>query len=283
MSPLSTGTRAVTVAGTRVVYHVAGTGPVMIAHSGGPGVGSGYLRSAALEKRFTMVYPEPPGTGESDPLPEGASYVETYVDFLHALVEHLDVPQVYLLGHSHGGFVAQRFALRYPDRVAGLALYSTSPMTGPEFSAAVQKAILAYPQRHPDVPETAEVVAALAQDDTGVSADEKSVLLRQALPIYFADFWGRRRPEFEELRNGVYAWPQHFATRVVDYRDEVSAIQAPTVIVTGRHDFICGPVWAQMLFDRIPGSRLVILENSGHFAQQEEPEAFLEAVTSLLP
>ncbi len=116
------------------------------------------------------------------------------MDFLYALVEHLDIPQVYLLGHSHGGFVAQRFALRYPDRVAGLALYSTSPMTGPEFSAAVQKAILAYPQRHPDVPDTAEVVAALAQDDTGMSADEKSVLLRQALPIYFADFWGRVGP-----------------------------------------------------------------------------------------
>jgi proline iminopeptidase len=69
-----------------------------------------------------MVYPEPVGTGASGPLPTGATFVDTYVDFLHAMVDHIDVPQVHLLGHSHGGFVAQRFALRHPDRTAGLAL-----------------------------------------------------------------------------------------------------------------------------------------------------------------
>lgn len=36
-----------------------------------------------------------------------------------------------------------------------------------------------------------------------------------------------------------------------------------------------------MLHDGIPGSKLVILENSGHFARIEEPEAFLEAVQGL--
>lgn len=42
-----------------------------------------------------------------------------YSRFLGALVEHLSVPEVYLLGHSHGGFVTQYHALHHPERVAG--------------------------------------------------------------------------------------------------------------------------------------------------------------------
>jgi pimeloyl-ACP methyl ester carboxylesterase len=34
--------------------------------------------------------------------------------------------RVHVLGHSHGGFVAQQYALDHPDRIAGLVLYDTS-------------------------------------------------------------------------------------------------------------------------------------------------------------
>lgn len=281
MSNLSPGTHRLDVNGTWIVYHVAGAGPVMITHSGGPGIGYGYLRSARLEEHFTMVYPEPAGTGESGPLPEGATYVDTYADFLHALVEHLGVPQVFLLGHSHGGFVVQRFAALYPDLVAGLALYSTSPTTTPEFWEAVQNGVLAYPQRHPDVPETAAVVEAFGQYNTATTDEELTAVLQAMLPLYFADFW-IRRSEFKELQDSTRVWQTLFESQVIDYRADLAKITARTVVVTGRHDFICGPVWAQMLHQGIPGSRLVILENSGHFGQIEEPEKFLEAVTWLL-
>src|SRR5262245_13988349 len=98
MSNLSAGAHRFVVRGTPQVYHVAGRGPVMIAHSGGPGVEYSYLRSARLEEHFTMVYLEPVGTGGSRPLPAGATYVDTYVEFLLAVADHLDVPRVYLLG-----------------------------------------------------------------------------------------------------------------------------------------------------------------------------------------
>jgi proline iminopeptidase len=52
----------------------------------------------------------------------------------------------------------------------------------------------------------------------------------------------------------------------------------PTLIVAGRHDFICGVRWAGMLHDGIAGSRLVVLEDSGHLGHIEEPAAFHSAV-----
>ena len=226
--------------GTRQAFHVAGRGPVMVAHSGGPGVEYSYLRSERLEEHFTMVYLEPIGTGGSGPLPPRATYVDTYVDFLHATVEHLGESRVHVLGHSHGGFVAQRFALRYPERTAGLALYSTSPTTDAEFWAAEQAAADAYVRRHADIPEVAGVVAALGGFDAARTADEKSAVLRAALPVYFADFWGRRA-EFKGLRQQIRSWVTDFDSTTIDYRPDLPAITAPTVVVTGRHDSSAAP------------------------------------------
>ncbi|GAA2554477.1 hypothetical protein GCM10010435_26180 [Winogradskya consettensis] len=280
ISNLSPGTHSFTVAGIRQVYHVAGAGPVLVTHSGGPGVDYSYLRSPALERHFTMVYPEPVGTGDSGRLPQGATYVGTYADFLTALVDHLGTPKVYLLGHSHGGLVAQRYALDHPDRVAGIAFYSSPAMTLPEFWAATAGTTEEFLRRHADVPEAAEAVAALGR--FGAPTDEaKTAALRACLPVYFADFWARKA-EFKDLQAGVRGYAVSFESTHVDYRAELASISVPTVVITGRYDFICGPVWARMLHECIPGSRLVILGGSGHFGQIEEPQAFDEAVLSLL-
>lgn len=281
MSTLEPGAHSLVVNGTRQAYHVAGAGPVMIAHSGGPGVDYSYLRSARLEELFTMVYLEPIGTGGSRPMPDGATYVDTYVDFLHAVVEHLNVPRVFILGHSHGGVVAQRFAVRHPDRVAGLGLYSSTPVTDAAFWAAASAEAAAYAERHPDIPAAAEAVAALDEPDEPRTDEEATASLRAVLPLYFADFWGRRA-EFEPLQDNVRSYAVRPGGATIDYRPDLPSITAPTVVLTGRQDFICGPIWARMLHHGIPGSRLVIIENSGHFAQIEQPDEFLAAVTGLL-
>jgi len=279
VSKLSPGPHSLVVDGTRLAYHVAGHGPVMIAHSGGPGVEATYLRMSRLEKHFTMVYLEPVGTGESGPLPADATYVGTYADFLAATVEYLGVARVYLLGHSHGGFVAQRYAVDHPDRVAGLVLYSTSPVNSPEFWAPALELVAAYPQRYPDVPEAADVVSAWSMD-LGGTEESVTALLRAVTPIYFADFFGRRA-EFEPLRSAMRCWPTPFQDMSLDFRTELSSVTAPTLVIAGRHDFLCGPAWAQLLHEGIGRSRLVIFEESGHFAHVEEPDAFADAVTEL--
>src|SRR5690242_3020679 len=93
--------QAFSVDGIRQVYHVAGRGPVCVAHAGGPGFHWAYLRSPELEERFTMVYLEPVGTGESGRLATADDYrLDTYVRFLAAVIDHLGQERVYLLGHS---------------------------------------------------------------------------------------------------------------------------------------------------------------------------------------
>lgn len=45
------------------------------------------------------------------------------------------------------------------------------------------------------------------------------------------------------------------------------------------HDFICGPHWGRMLHEGIPGSRFLLLEDSGHMGHLEQPDLFASAIT----
>jgi pimeloyl-ACP methyl ester carboxylesterase len=277
-----TSTHEFLVDGVRQVYHVAGSGPVVVAHSGGPGIDYGYLRSPELEDHFTMVYPEPVGTGESGRL---STYdLATYVRFLGELVDHLGERSVRLLGHSYGGFVVLRYALQRPDRVAGLALYDSSPTAGPEFWEVAMAGLAAYPERYPQVPAAAEVPAAFQRALSATDDDTMSAALREALPVYFADFWSRQA-EFARFQSNVRisAVPATAQDPIpYDVRAQLGEISTPTAVITGRHDFICGPEWGKMLADGIPGARLTILERSGHFGHVEQPVEFAEAVTATL-
>ncbi|MGC4796090.1 alpha/beta fold hydrolase [Micromonospora saelicesensis] len=285
VSALAPGAHTFTVDGVRQVYHVAGTGPVCVAHSGGPGIEWAYLRTPSLETHFTMVYVEPVGTGASGQLDNPDDYrLDTYVRFLHAVVEHLGEPRVYLLGHSHGGFVVQRYALAHPDRIAGLALYDTSPVTGAEFWGEAMAGLAAYPQRHPDRPEAAAVPAAFAQIGGATDDESLGAALRAALPVYFADFWGRQ-DEFAPFQAAVRIWATPAGAQdptPFDVRENLGEITVPVVVIVGAYDFICGPRWAEQLHAGLPDSRLVTLERSGHFAHIEQPVEFTDAVAELL-
>ncbi|MFF5079378.1 alpha/beta fold hydrolase [Actinoplanes sp. NPDC000266] len=284
---VESGTYAFLVDDVRQVYHVHGQGPVMIAHSGGPGIAYGYLRAPELEKHFTMVYLEPVGSGASGRLSDPHGYTtSTYARFVAAVAEHLGVRRPFVLGHSHGGFVAQRYALDFPDRLAGLVLYDTSPTTGPEFDEDNAANVQAYLRRYPDQPEAAELPAAFSRLDAATDDVAYSTALRDSVPIYFADFWSRRS-EYAPMQAGVKATldPRRApAQEFFDVRGKLGTIDVPTVILVGRYDFICSPRFAVMLHNEIKGSRLVVFERSGHFAHIEQPEEFAKAVCeAMLP
>ncbi|MFI9593749.1 alpha/beta fold hydrolase [Nonomuraea sp. NPDC052265] len=260
--PLLPGTHTVSVGGVDQRYHVAGAGPVCVVHPGGPGLGWEYLRMPDLERHLTLVYLEPIGTGRSGRVRDYG--LGTYVRFLHGVIEQLAAPSVYLLGHSHGGFVAQRYALSRGDRLAGLILFDTSPVTGEEFWTEA----MANVQR-------AGYADAFQRALAAVDDEAFTVALREVLPVYFA--------HYDEAAGvlPVRGWiaPQRAGGPPFDVRKNLGDIAAPTLIISGAHDFICGPRWGRMLHEGIPGSRFVLLEESGHMGHLEQPAVFTAAIT----
>ncbi|MGY4768142.1 alpha/beta fold hydrolase [Kribbella sp. CWNU-51] len=265
------------VDGVRVTYHVHGSGPVCLAHPGGPGVHWQYLRMPELEQHLTMVYVEPVGTGESDLLPDGDYSIEKYAYFIDRLAGHLGEDKVFLLGHSHGGFVALQTELDYPERLAGVIVYDSMAFNGPELGAQAFRNLEAYVAARPEGdPIGAQVLAAWQAEPVG--REEELDALRRLLPVYFKDYEAID-PRLGDWKQTVDLTvdPNRQDTRW-DIRGRLGEIAVPTLVIVGVADFICPENSARELADGIPGAELVILKESGHFGHLEEPGRFRDAV-----
>ncbi|MFI9510196.1 alpha/beta fold hydrolase [Nocardia sp. NPDC052566] len=284
MDSLAPGVHTVDSDGIAQRYHVYGHGPVCIAHPGGPGIFWEYLRMPALEEHLTMVYVEALGTGESGRLPTHPhGYTrERYSLALQRLIDHLGVPEVYLLGHSHGAFVAAYHALHRPAGLAGVILYEGAPVTGPEHGAEAARRIQEFAAAHADRPELDEVLAVFAAMQNITSDEQTVAVARGILPSYFADYWGdeqRWAPFRESIRASyISGLDADLSPDLIDDRADLPGLKVPALVVVGLFDVICGPRWGRELHELIPNSRLLLLEHSGHMGHLEEPRRFAEAV-----
>lgn len=290
-SSLAAGEHRVAIGGVDIVYHVMGHGPIVLAHPGGPGGWWSYLRMPEVEKAATVVYIEPVGTGASESLANPNGYtMDRYVGDVEGLRVHLGLERVVLLGHSHGGMVAQAYALAHPERLSGLILYDTSPTTGPDWQKDVA-ANLAWFEKEPWFVDAS---AALAEETSAETDDAMTAIFRREMPLYYAE-WTVRAKEFERFREEVRfsVAPGRSVTDrsspgqvgvapVFEARDRLGTIEVPTLIIVGIKDFVCSEKMARLLHDGIRGSRLVVLEHSGHMGHEEEPEAFARAVAEFL-
>jgi proline iminopeptidase len=265
-------TRSVTVDGFPIAYHVFGSGRVIFAHPGGPGVEWSYLRMPEVERFATVVYIEPLGTGQSGRSKNRDDYsFEAYARAIDGVRAQLGVDKIVLLGHSHGGVVAQIYALAHPEHLRGLILFDTLADQSPE----TLQEMAANQASFEHEPWFAEASATPPRDPAMTAEDRATAGLRRELPFYVADWTGRSR-EFEPLRSLIHVFvvPAH----AFDVRPRLGEIATPTLIVVGVRDFVCSPKQAQVLHAGIPGSRLVELDRSGHLGHLEQPVEFARAV-----
>ena len=131
--------------GRTLTYRRTGSGPMLVCHPGGPGFSSRYFADfAGLGDAFTLALLNPRGTAGSDRPADARAYAtEDYVADLDEFREHLGLERMLLLGHSHGGVVAQAYAAAHPDRVERLVLASTLARFQAEQAAAMEASIKA--------------------------------------------------------------------------------------------------------------------------------------------
>jgi len=284
---LTPGAHHVTVAGSRIEYHVLGSGPVVFVHPGGPGIEWSFVRMRRLEKFATVVYIEPIGTGASGRLSDPHGYTfDRYVGDVEGVRADLGLRTFVLLGHSHGGFVAQAYALAHPEHLRGLILYDTSPTTGIEW----QKDVASNLQWFAKEPWFREATEALARETSATTDAEITAIFKREMPLYFAE-WSRRAKEYEPYRRNVRltiapskttsdstAPDQVGVAPVFEVRDRLRSVSMPTLVIVGKRDFVTSERFGRMLHDQIPGSRLLLLEHSGHMGHLEEPEAFSRGI-----
>jgi proline-specific peptidase len=276
-----------TADGRKLTYRRMGTGPVLVCHPGGPGFSSSYFADlAGLWEQFTLVMLNPRGTGGSDrPADTRAYQIDDYVADVEEVRRHLGLEQMLLLGHSHGGVVAEAYAAAHPARVKRLVLASTLARFGPAHEAAMKAGM----DRRSGQPWYADAVAALEEEQEAkfTSDQELAALFFREFPLYFARYGDAEAGYADTLRSEtINADTLLLFNREIfntfDLRERLTNITAPTLVITGEDDFICGPLCAAEISAAIPGAREVIVGDSGHMIFIEQPQAFHDEVASFL-
>lgn len=134
-------------------------------------------------------------------------------------------------------------------RLAGVVLYESAPAADAEQFAEADRNLTEFVRRNVDHPGAADVLEAWRSVPTVASDEAFTAVARRLLPAYFADYWGRTGEfvGFAAAVAGTYisGLDEHGAPDTVDDRAVLGSIDVPTLVLVGRHDFICGLRWGR--------------------------------------
>ena len=281
MPTLFSGEYGVTFNGVQIHYTVSGSGPILFAHSGGPGMDArAWDDFGKIGEFVTLVVIHPRGSGLSGPAPEKAYLLPDYAADVEALRIHLGLESPILMGWSHGGMVAMQYAFTYPDSLSKLILFDTSAYFG-EFLSNIEAAV----QEFREEPWFETSFAALRAEWDGKYEGDEDMwrLWVEEMKFYFRKFDSRARAYHERTKDlSIHIDPlRTFNEReaaTLDLRPHLNQIAVPTLVIVGRHDFITNVAMAEEIAKHIPDARLEVFEESGHFAFVEEPEKFYRVI-----
>ncbi|PYY50818.1 alpha/beta fold hydrolase [Curtobacterium sp. MCBD17_023] len=275
-----TTTTTATDAGPAVVHHRRGVRPLLFLHgvAGSWSTWTPLLAAADGLPGRGLVFVDLPGWGASPP-PEVPLDVDDSARVLVAVLDALGLDHVDVVGHSMGAFVGLHLAVDRPARVRSLGLVS-----GTTFATAAAS-------RHPVRALRSLPAFTLLRAGLAVTRGSAHTVLRAfarvgLLPLLAAPvFAAVRRLDrsvldafVEEFRPagflGAARSAAHYDTR------RWSAVRCPVVAVAGRQDVFARTDDLDRLRRALPDVRTVLLEECGHFAHVERPDAVVRELLS---
>ena len=130
--------RFVACGGRRVMMRRAGSGPPVLLLHESPRSSAAFVPVIeALAERFTVIAPDTPGYGGSDPLPLHRPQIADYADALKEVLDALGLERAAVFGRHTGASIAIEFANRWPERVSGVVLDGCPAFTPEEMEELV--------------------------------------------------------------------------------------------------------------------------------------------------
>lgn len=268
--------------GLQIHYlHDGETGsPVLLLHGGGTDsarLSWGHLISP-LAASFRVFAPDWPGYGLSD-RPEIEYTMPFYISVLADLISALELHHPALIGISMGGAIALGYALDHPQTIKRLVLVDSY---GLQDRAPAHRLSYLF-VKMPIVNELSWAIIARSRamcraSLRGIFHDPHNI----ADELVGAVFEELNRPgagaAFRSFQKSEIRWEGMNTI----YMDQLHKLTVPTLIVHGAHDGLVPLRFAREAHGRIPKSRLKVLPKAGHWAQREQPQEFLEAVSGFL-
>jgi proline iminopeptidase len=285
--------------GVLIYYKVMGRGaPLMIVH-GGPGASHDYLLPylLPLARRNRLIFIDERGSGRSEKLENTSLYtVENMVEDVEDVRRALGLGKVNLLGHSYGGVLAQAYAFKYQKNLSRLILGGTFYST-----AEMNKVLASERQAMPP-----DALAKLSDLEKAGLFNKGKPWEKGRYPDEYAKLaWGdgyfpflyqhRPDPNYDPAAGNTSTswdlyremWGSHGEfiidgnLKSVEYASKLPGIKVPTLVICGDHDE-SDPSLSRFMHEKIAGSKLVILPQSGHMAFVDQPTLYVKAVDDFL-
>ncbi|MCS6806439.1 MAG: alpha/beta fold hydrolase [Acidobacteriota bacterium] len=255
--------------GIELYYEIHGHGEPLVLIAGfGVGLWVWYKQIPTLSQSFQVIVFDNRGAGQSDK-PEERHTIRTMADDLAGLLVALGIQQANILGASLGGFIAQEFALAYPQMTRRLILCATG-FGGPHY-----------------VLPSEDVLSAMS-DMEGLGTEERA---RQNIRLFYSPTFIQEHPDEIEMLIRLYLenpMPEHarmnqlIAAMAFDTEARLSAITAPTLVLTADQDICVPPENSKNLAERIPNATLMTISGAGHGFFIEKADEFNRLVTEFI-
>lgn len=250
-------------------YEVRGAGTPLVLIAGLGADGASWSGVATrLPKSYQTITIDNRGAGRSK-IPEKPYTVATMAEDVLRLLDHLKIPKAHILGHSLGGYIAQEFAIRYPERVDRLVLSSTAAVSSGRNNALFLKF-------YKDLEGGTDPEAWLREWTRWLFSP--SVLAREnfiaaLIKRGMRDRYRQQLPGFKGQIDAVAAF---------DARGRLGSIRARTLVLEGGEDLLIPPAETKAMAEEIPGSVYECVPGVAHSIHIEEREVFVKAVHAFL-
>ena len=255
----------------KLFYQTHGTGePLILIPGFATGAWLWFRQIDKLAKHFRVISFDPIGIGKSKINEKITVSIGGIADDVAQILDELNIEKASILGTSFGGFVAQEFALRHPERLQKLILACTS-----------------FGGKNHVLPSSYEILTAFASTENLNSTER---IRKFMIPAFTRNFVENNFAivektcelrEQNEVPESVYLQQLQSAT-TFDLEAKVSNIKAQTLVITGDRDQVVPMQNSVNLANLIPNSRLEIVENSGHLFFIEQAEKFNKIMTDFL-
>jgi proline iminopeptidase len=270
-----------TVRGISLHVKILGHGYPLVLMHGGPGADLYTLMAfRPLADAFRLVFYDHRCNGRSEGAEISSFNFENLTADADALRQRLGFERWALLGHSFGGHVALEYALRYPQRLSHLILLDT----GGDSRWSMENAPRVLEQRG----FSQEIIELSRGHFNGQVEPKQFFPTLMKLGKAYNPYTGLRQMPHMLYRLRVKLRPEALIYAVNHFlhnwtvMDRLGGIQAPTLVIAGREDFIFPPEHQAQLAAGIPQARLEIIERAGHNAHDERQAEVLRAVREFL-
>ncbi len=261
--------------GARIAYRDSGTGQPLLCLAGLTRNSSDFDYLAPCLDGVRMIAMDYRGRGASGWTGADSYTIARESQDAIALLDHLGLASVAILGTSRGGLIGMALAATHPDRLRGLCLNDV----GPVIERAGLERILGYIGRDPAAPTHAAAARAMARNMPGFANVPDSRWLEEARKHYHADADGLKINYDPALRAAFAAAYQAEAPDLWPLFDALA--DKPVALIRAANSELLSRAVADEMARRHPGLIFAEVPDRGHIPFLDEPEA-LAAIRDFL-